>query len=478
MKQQNILFVPCSIVMAFLVLTLWSQSTSWLYYRPFTCDSAIFQVIGKYWANGEALPYRDLWDLKGPVIFLVNALGYMLTDSKTGVFLIQILFLSTTIFIAFIGLKSYFNLMLSALFAGLIPLSLTSMINDGNTVSEYSLPLLFLSFILFEKFLQKNFITHPWKYAFVYGLSFGWCLMSRLTDFIPMVGVIISLLIFIIIHKQWRNLMCNVIAFVTGAFMIILPFVLYFGLKGQEYEFWYGTVLYSIGYTKNSFTGIKSWLSLFVFLKDYLPLILMLVLAIAMVSYKPARFRGFFWLTSTLISLLWFLRSRLSPAYAIVTLPYIYVFVIELKSICSQSDKTKLCKRVFIIAVLFLLLGFSKEVYNLRRNLREYNPSFWSDKELIDIIPKNDLNSFVAYDWSPQNYLYENIRPCYRYFILQDFEAGMNNSLRKRVIDCFSSLRAKWILVSNYDKSLIRPILDSNYTVIAEKNGKKLMKRN
>lgn len=272
--------------------------------------------------------------------------------------------------------------------------------------------------------------------------------------------------------------MCNVIAFVTGAFMIILPFVLYFGLKGQEYEFWYGTVLYSIGYAKNSFTGIESWLSLFVFLKDYLPLILMLVLAIAMVSYKPARFRGFFWLASTLISLLWFLRSRLSPAYAIVTLPYIYVFVIELKSICSQSGKTKLYKRVFIIAVLFLLLGFSKEVYNLRRNLREYNPSFWSDKELIDIIPKNDLNSFVAYDWSPQNYLYENIRPCYRYFILQDFEASMNSSLRKRVIDCFSSLRAKWILVSNYDKSLIRPILDSNYTVIAEKNGKKLMKRN
>lgn len=82
------------------VLTFFSSSTSWLFGNTQTFDSNMFQLMGKHWASGEALPYRDLWDLKGPIIFFVNALGYWLAGSKVGVFAIQLLSLSLSSIIA------------------------------------------------------------------------------------------------------------------------------------------------------------------------------------------------------------------------------------------------------------------------------------------------------------------------------------------------------------------------------------------
>lgn len=187
-KNKDTLFIPYAIIVVFVILTIWSQSTSWLYYRPFMCDSAIFQVIGKYWALGEALPYSGLFDSKGPIIFLINAFGYALTKSKIGVFFIQLIFLSATTMIAYMGLRRYYSLLQAGLLATLIPLCLFTMTDDGNTVSEYLLPLLMFSFLLVESYLNSNKVIHPIGYSFIYGLTFGWCLMSRLTDFVTLGG--------------------------------------------------------------------------------------------------------------------------------------------------------------------------------------------------------------------------------------------------------------------------------------------------
>ena len=59
--------------------------------RYYGYDSAFFLLIGKGIRHGM-LPYLDLYDQKGPMIFYINALGYLLTDSRLGVFLLQVVF--------------------------------------------------------------------------------------------------------------------------------------------------------------------------------------------------------------------------------------------------------------------------------------------------------------------------------------------------------------------------------------------------
>ena len=64
-------------------LLLFSSSTRPGSPDPIAGDQAMFMTIGKYWAKG-VLPYVGLWDSKGPIIFFINALGYLIFGSKTG----------------------------------------------------------------------------------------------------------------------------------------------------------------------------------------------------------------------------------------------------------------------------------------------------------------------------------------------------------------------------------------------------------
>lgn len=75
-----------------------SFSTSWLYPYYFGGDSAQFLTMGKAWYL-DKLPYVDMFDHKGPFIFWINMIGYLIAGGeKYGVAVLQMLFLFFTIF--------------------------------------------------------------------------------------------------------------------------------------------------------------------------------------------------------------------------------------------------------------------------------------------------------------------------------------------------------------------------------------------
>lgn len=63
-------------------------------------DSAFFLLMGKGVTQGK-IPYLDLYDQKGPMIFYVNALGYLLTGNRYGIFLMQIVNLTAAYLIVY-----------------------------------------------------------------------------------------------------------------------------------------------------------------------------------------------------------------------------------------------------------------------------------------------------------------------------------------------------------------------------------------
>lgn len=95
MAQAERLLAFAACVVASAALVFLCSSTSPLF-SIMSDDSSIFLVIGKYWHEG-VLPYRDLWNSKGPFLFLVNAIGYGITQSALGVALIQVAFMSFTL---------------------------------------------------------------------------------------------------------------------------------------------------------------------------------------------------------------------------------------------------------------------------------------------------------------------------------------------------------------------------------------------
>src|SRR6266508_2330841 len=72
-------------------------------------DSSVFLYIGEQILAGQ-LPYRDIWDHKGPVIYYLNALGlYLAGGSRWGVWALEFLSLFAAAKLGFILMRESFG---------------------------------------------------------------------------------------------------------------------------------------------------------------------------------------------------------------------------------------------------------------------------------------------------------------------------------------------------------------------------------
>lgn len=88
-------------LIAVLFLLIFSYGTSPLFINNFgISDSAIFLLIGKGITAGY-IPYVDLFDHKGPVMFFIEALGWWISPNRFGNFLLQWLFMGVNLVLIF-----------------------------------------------------------------------------------------------------------------------------------------------------------------------------------------------------------------------------------------------------------------------------------------------------------------------------------------------------------------------------------------
>ena len=85
-------------------ISIFSKSTSVFLSKTYIIDSAIFQIIGRGITKG-LIPYKDLFDHKGPILFYIEALGYLINKSW-GIYFLQII----NIFISSILLEKLISL--------------------------------------------------------------------------------------------------------------------------------------------------------------------------------------------------------------------------------------------------------------------------------------------------------------------------------------------------------------------------------
>ena len=68
-KNLKIYFLLCITATSFILL--FSKSTSPIYPNKYGYDAAIFMYVGKAMKYGY-IPYKDLYDIKGPILFLLS----------------------------------------------------------------------------------------------------------------------------------------------------------------------------------------------------------------------------------------------------------------------------------------------------------------------------------------------------------------------------------------------------------------------
>lgn len=212
-----------------------------------TIDSYLFHFFGKSMLEGK-IPYRDLWDHKGPVIFFLNALGHSFQQGMWGVWWIELAFAFLCVIIF---LKMFWERLgaLTLILAVLFLNGLTRRFQGGNLTEEYALLFYMLAFYAFWHFLRQPRKT--WLLVLI-GVAAGLSFMLRANLISPFVAIGIVLILEGIQQRQFKATVKYLALVLAGFSAVSVGFILYFAAHGALFDFFNAAFFYNFLYTQKS----------------------------------------------------------------------------------------------------------------------------------------------------------------------------------------------------------------------------------
>lgn len=246
--NKSLILLPGLFIVSFLYLLYVASASSPL--SAFSgSDYGIFRTFGDYWINGDGVIYKDLFDNKGPYLFLIQAIGVAISHGKWGIFILETINLTLCLWLYYkIGgllcSKKWVSWISILIILGFHAIT----IERGNSVEEWSLPLILTPLYLSLKTILQKLALPPVRYGFYYGICFGIIAFIRINNAAIIVGLIIGLTLFYTHRGQYAVIIKNAVAFVIGVIVASLPPILYFAWHGVLYDMLYATFIYNFHY--------------------------------------------------------------------------------------------------------------------------------------------------------------------------------------------------------------------------------------
>lgn len=471
----NRTFSLCFVLLgvAWLFVTIFSFTTSPLYHDwgngP---DAPMFLLVGKYWADG-LIPYRDLWDMKGPFVYFVDAAGFYFSGAKWGVYLIQCLSLFLTLLTVHRAFALHFSDRRSLLLTLLSLAGLAYIYEGGNLTEEYLLFPLSLSFYYILKWTDSyeagGVVCHPPLQAVTYGVVLGLSLMSRLTNALGLCGAVGVIALTLLWHREYRNLLSCMAMFVAGFALTTLPFLLYFHHHDALQQMWNATFLFPLEYASTAQMNLAET-GIHYFALSYLNSALLLGIGLWMMLWRRTySVRTSLYLFSAGLPFLWFCMGNGYGHYGMTVYP---LFVCAMTELCSMKS------RLLPAGVgLLLVVGAMSKVRFVVSTYPWESTEVAECRQLLEEEPSVDLNSFVAYGCDPRLYLSLDVCPAVPVFALQEIGEERIPQWSSFLVGLFREKQPEWILVKRDPEAgtlMIQPLLDGSYKMVRSNPEKQL----
>ena len=232
MKKSRILFL-FSLVLSALFIGLASKSSP-LYPLNDWVDVNCFFTMGRSMLDGF-VPYRDLYEQKGPVLYFVYAIISLFSrDSFVGVYLLEVityglfLYFSGKVAQLYLG-KSLFVFLIVAVLAALLPVSWS--FTHGGSVEQNCLFMLVYGMYSVLRALREKRGLRFYE-AFVNGIFAAIILWSKYTALGFYLGLALFVLIWYVFVPELRGkLMLTIGQFLLGIVAVSSIVFLYFGIN-------------------------------------------------------------------------------------------------------------------------------------------------------------------------------------------------------------------------------------------------------
>lgn len=208
-------------------------------------DANAFFTMGKGMINGK-IPYRDLFEQKGPLLYLIHGFSYIISPKTFhGVFIFEVWSFSWFLFfchkiIALFAAEKYSLISL--------PIMATLILNSksfahGDSAEEFCLPLLTISlYYIIQYFLRGFQVTNNINWIFINGIIAGCVFWIKFTLTGFWIGWFISLLFSIVIKGEPKHAIKSAGYFLAGFVISTIPWLIYFGVN-KSILYWINTYI-------------------------------------------------------------------------------------------------------------------------------------------------------------------------------------------------------------------------------------------
>lgn len=475
-------------------------------------DSGVFLYIGKGILLGK-LPYLDFWDHKGPLIYYINALGFLFsTNSYWGVWLIEILCLSLTIMLSFSLMEYQFGAWAAftgtALWVFALGRIFTSQFGAGNHVEEYAL-LFYMGQIYL--FLRNDSEGQGVGRFFLMGIFAGMGILLRPNLSSPLFGIYLTILWSMRDSGKDSLLQAayTLVALTIGVAAPLAIVIIYFGHLHALPYLLNDAIIYNFFYTGSgslyisAFTssfnlmgplnviGMFAWLLLISFPKKmviitgdrrlgrFLVIVLPIEIIFSLISGQGYIHYFISWLpllgllSCILMQVAQWILERLNSNWALIYTHIIFIAILIAQAVPFAKDYS-----VYAVELIKNIKSGNLFITDERRS-----PEWDGVKQLYEFAPKNSEVIFwgneVEYNFvmelpSPSRYIYINpfLSPVYASLDMQEELLAVLKTRKPVIVDIQPSPTpplkslSKW---SAYPKamSFIRYVTE-NYTIKRE----------
>lgn len=252
MKIKNILIYIFLFLLTAFVLDLANP----LFDKP-SRDGGFFLYAGQQILDGK-IPYKEVWDNKGPAIFYINALGLWLGNgSRWGGWIIEFICIFGMLVVMYRAIKKHWG-EVSALFGVTMSgLGLSVVLGYGNYTEEYALFFNAIGFYLLFSMLDKE--LSYWKFFWI-GLWFGISFSFRANNIGVFFAMLIAFGLFYVFKRSLLGFIKISFYSLIGFLAPLLIWVLYFSSFNALNEMVYGSITFNFSY---SAAKDRDWLALF-----------------------------------------------------------------------------------------------------------------------------------------------------------------------------------------------------------------------
>lgn len=449
-----------------------------IYYINEWSDINVYFNVGKGMANGSTL-YTEIFDHKGPLIFFIYELGYLISNTSfTGMFIIQVITWTISLISIFYTARLFIKDGYAFLTSLLFSIALANYTKTGGSAEEFILAFESIGLLLFLRyFLESKTTRHEKSRLFILGILSSAILFIKINLIVFLGFLVIGIFLDILSQRRYKDLFVNLFVFIAGIAIIAIPTCLYFYTKGAlSYAFDTYIIL------NKTYSEVKDYseiipnigIRIYRWLTDD-PVVMLLSFTGAF--YFPVKFlttktsRICFILGGISLFLMIFMFEFFhKPYYPIPFLIFTYLgLIIVIKAVYKYINIPCTTKTLVYITIAALLIGISS------KHFFKTSKSSYDLREFASVIKQEENPTLLNLGFSIGNSLFTvcDIIPNVKYFFTPNLIHEKYPELRNEQTNYIQNRDTDFILLIsssiNFNYFWRLPALRQNYTLIDTK---------